>query len=442
MGISSQTLPNNIEAEQALLGILLNDVEILASVSNYPIPQDFFLERNSIIAKTIFELSDNGNQVDIISVSETLRSNKLLEKVGGVAYLSELTDKGFSKHNIEFYIDVIIGKSQRRNIIQHTYALLSQAQDESVDIDTLIEQSEKNIFAITDRSQSALYHHANEFFSEFIKLVQKRSKEQNAGEFSGIETKYPQLDTMLAGLNDGDLIILAARPSIGKTAFALNLINNISIENQIPAAFFSLEMSGMDIVSRLICIRTGIDSNKIRKNMLNTNDISNIMQKLGSKFNTPLYISDTSSLNIFDLKIQARRLVLKEQVKIIIVDYLGLIGYQNNRDSNNGRFNFMARYEKFSEISCSLKALARELKIPVIVLSQLNRDSEGKEPTLANIRESGAIEQDADVVLMLHRDNRNQTDTKLIIAKQRNGPTGEVNFIFSPSSTSFIEKSG
>lgn len=434
--MSTGALPNNIEAEQAFLGILINESAVLTALEIIPSADDFFIERHRIIAQSIYTLSDTKAQIDIISLSETLRINKSLEKVGGVAYLAELTDKGLSSKNVGFYVSLIIEKSQRRGIIQHAQHMLLQAKDESIEINTLIEENEKEIFSITNKDHSNNYAPASNYLRNFLETVQSRMKNYKPGEYFGIETKFQKLDSILTGLHAGELIVLAARASIGKTAFTLNLLNNIAIDNEIPAAFFSLEMSGVDLISRLVSMRTGIHGEKFRKNNITPTDLSKIMHEFGNKFNIPLFISDAPSMNIFDLRVQARRLVATEHIKIIFIDYLGLIGYHN--ESGAGGNAYIPRFEKVSEISKSLKSLARELKIPIVVLAQLNRESEGKTPTLANIRDSGAIEQDADVVMMLHR-NREETETKLIIMKHRNGPTGLIDLEFISSIASFKE---
>lgn len=432
----TQTLPSNIDAEQAYLGILINDISILADLDITPVYQDFFLERNAIIAKTIMEMTDSGKQVDLLSLSDTLQKSKMIDRVGGVPYLSELSDAGLSSKNVAYYVGIIIEKSQRRSIIKAAQNMLHAAKDESNSINKLIEESEKEIMTITNREKSNSYSTAQAQIFKFLQTVQDRMKRFKPGEYFGITTKFEKLDSFLTGFHDGELIILAARASIGKTAFTLNLINNISIEHAIPAAFFSLEMSGFDIIARMISLRTGIPGNKFRKNLVDATDVSRVIQSFGAKLNAPLYISDIPSMNIFDLRIQARRMVAKEGVKIIFIDYLGLIGYES---TDNHKGGYIPRFEKVSEISKSLKSLARELQIPIVVLAQLNRESEGKAPTLANIRDSGAIEQDADVVMMLHKDNRNDTQVKLMILKHRNGPTGEINMEFRQSSMIFSE---
>ena len=430
MSKTDLVLPHNIEAEQSFLGTLLNNITILPSLSVTPSPKDFFLDRHSIIASAIY--SDTQVEIDIVSITEILKSQGNLEKIGGPVYLAELTNQGFHSANIEYYANLIVEKSQRRSIIKNMHTLVADAQNESIGIQSILEKTEKNIFEITDRDSHADYYSFENIVTQFGKNLDTMiSSDRIKGSYAGIPTKYPVLDQMLAGLHGGDLIILAARPSMGKTALALNFINNIAIEEHIPTAFFSLEMSALDITTRIVCMRTKVDSSKIRQNMLDPTDISKISIGISVSMKAPLFISDASVLNLFDLRVQARRLVKTHGVKVIFVDYLGLV-------SSDGHHNSI--YERVTEVSRALKAIARELKIPFVVLAQLNRDSEDREPSLAHLRDSGAIEQDADVVLLLHRPKRDSHDAKVIIAKQRNGPTGEAYFRFDHKYSLFSEQ--
>lgn len=427
-------LPSHIEAEEVFIGILINNIEVATTLLSRPSPDDFWLERHQIIVKTLYDLSDTSNPVDIISISEHLKSKKLLEKVGNVSYLTKLTNQGLSSSNIEYYANLITEKSQRRTIIKSMLNILDKVQDESTSVHSLLEQSEKDIFSITNKSFQALNKSFELFYQDFLTIAEERLDTKNPGT-GGISTKFARLDDILSGFHNGDLIILAARPSIGKTALALNFIDHITIQDRIPSAFFSLEMSGVDIVSRIICMETRIEADKIRKNMLTTDDIQKIIQSFTPLLDVPLLISDSPSMSIFDIRIQARRLVKLKNIKIIFIDYLGLIGYFDEQDV---RYN-IPRHEKFLEISRQLKALARELNIPIVVLAQLNRDVENKVPNLASIRDSGAIEQDADVVMFLHREDRQLPHTKLMVAKQRNGPVGDVTMQFQANTMRFQE---
>ncbi len=404
---SKNSLPYNEDAEQSLLGVMLNDEGLISSLGHLPAVSDFYLERHQIIFSAIIDISETGTPLDLISLVEFLTASNQLEKTGGKSYLSMLLEKGLvGASAAQYYVSLIIEKSQRRLLTKYAYEMQEQALDESSNIDTVVSESEKNIFNITNRSQNALYHKASEFSDDFYRFITE-NMDKKQGELSGIPSGYDALDQLLTGFQESNLIILGARPSVGKTAFALNLLKNISIDQNIPAAFFSLEMSGRDIISRMICAMTGIESNRIRKNMLTTQHLQDISGCISAFNKAKIFISDMPSLSLFDLKIQSRRLVAKEKVKIIFVDYLGLINYfhRNDDDQYRGR-SMMPLFQQVSEISRALKGLARELEIPFVVLVQLNRDSEGREPTLANIRDSGAIEQDADVVMFLHRASR------------------------------------
>ncbi len=440
---SKNLLPYSEDAEQSLLGVMLNDEGLVSSLEHLPAPSDFYLERHQIIFSAILDISETGTPLDLISLVEFLIASNKLEKTGGKSYLSMLLEKGLvGASAAQYYVNLIVDKSQRRLLTKYAYEMQEQAMNESSDISKVVEESEKNIFNITNKSQSAMYHRASEFSDEFFTFVSD-NMDKKQGEFSGIPTGYDELDKYLTGFQKGELIILGARPSVGKTAFALNLLKNISIDQDIPAAFFSLEMSGRDIISRMVCAMTGIESNRIRQNMLDTQHLQDISGCISTFNKANLFISDVPSLSLFDLKIQSRRLVVKEKVEIIFVDYLGLINYFHRYDDekNDGK-KTIPFFQQVSEISRALKALARELKIPFVVLVQLNRDSEGREPTLANIRDSGAIEQDADVVMFLHRASRQDPRTILNISKQRNGPVGTLNYEFKDMVFSEIGSAG
>ena len=429
---SNTSLPYNEDAEQSFLGVLLNNASIFSGLDNKPGEVDFYFERHRLLFSAIVQLWDTGNPVDIVSVSDFLTSENKLRLAGGSSYISSLVEKGIiGESAIGYYAQIIIQKSQRRRLIQFSGEMLGWAQDESKEILGVIEECEKSIFDVTDRIQSKMYHNVEHYLSEFYSVVQRRSEEPQ-GTYSGIETKFPKLDKFLSGLQNGELIILGARPSVGKTAFSLNMVQNIAFDQSIPVGYFSMEMQGREIVSRIICQLTNIDNEKIRQNMLSDIELQRIQKVVIKYSGANLFISDIKSLSLFDLKVQSRRLVHKEGVKVIFIDYLGLLNYYHRfNDDGNMRYT-LPKHEQFAEISRSLKVLAGELDIPIVALSQLNREGEGKNPSLANIRESGAIEQDADVVLFLHKaDENNPSLIKLIIAKQRNGPTGSVMYNFT-----------
>ncbi len=429
-------LPSNVEAERALLCIFINEPSSLNLLDLSIYPEDLFLERHQVILSSLFDLSDSGRQIDIISLVEQLASAGELERSGGAVYVSELSGLGISGVNVSYYVELIIEKSQRRALLELSQTLQRHAPDPREDVSSILENTEKNIFTITDRTQHFTYQPFSSIGKKVVEIIQERDKQEHEGTLRGIPTGYHRLDALLSGLQNGEFVIIGARPSIGKTAFALNLINNICFGNKIAAGFFSLEMSDIDIIGRLISMRTGINSSRIRSNNLYPDDFTKISQKILKNLDDPLFISDVPSMSLFDIRIQARRLVIKEGVKIIFIDYLGLIDY-TRRDDVRGLT--IPRFEKVTEISRSLKALARELYIPIVALSQVNRDSEGREPTLANIRDSGSIEQDADVVMFLHRESRDDNATKLIVAKQRNGPVDSINFNFDAKTLNFFE---
>jgi replicative DNA helicase len=327
----------------------------------------------------------------------------------------------------------------RRTLISISNKIIAESHDESVESRAVLEDAQKEIFELTDANQSASYKTPMELIPKAIEAIEKLYHTRDA--FTGIPSGLIELDQMTSGFQKSELIIIGARPSVGKTALAMSMAAHIAVKEKIPTAFFSLEMSDMQLMQRLISSESRIPSEKIRTGLLKMSDFQSIQDAAGQIYDAPLYIVDMPNMKLLDLRAMARRLRAQKDVQIIFIDYLTLISSENS---------LIPRYEQVAEISRSLKSLARELNIPVVALSQVRRDAEGKKPSLADLRESGSIEQDADVVMFLHRErvasskdggDRNQAiDTELIVAKQRNGPIGDIDILFLPSYTKFVSK--
>ena len=325
----------------------------------------------------------------------------------------------------------------RRSLIHLSAEVKASAFDETRDSRLILEEAEKNIFALTDGDQSTPVHEMREVVPEMIKMIETRYKNHNV--YTGIPSGFGRLDSMTSGFQNSEMIIIGARPSMGKTALALNMMESIAVDNKIPCGFFSLEMSYEQIGQRLLSQIGRIPGGKLRSGMLKVEDFQKLQDAAGRCFEAPLYIVDTPNMKLIDLRAMARRLVVNHGVKIIFIDYIGLVTVENAN---------APVYEQVSEVSKSLKALARELNIPIVALCQVARDAEGNEPNLAQLRGSGSIEQDADVVMFIHRERKKSEDgemnpvqdAKLIVAKQRNGPIGDVELLFLNNFTKFENK--
>ena len=379
----------------------------------------------------MLDLYNEGRQGDLISLKEKLKEKGDLEAAGGIAYISELTDRVPTSANVDYYAQIVKDQSIRRELIKSAAKIVSKAHDDTIESRGVLEEAQKEIFNLTDNTASHEFKTTQELVTQVINRIQTVYK--NKTSLTGIESGFTDLDQMTAGFQPSEMIILGARPSIGKTAMALSMIQHIAIQKKIPSAFFSLEMSDVQVMQRLFVQESRISSEKLRTGFLSHNDFQALQDAAGKIYDSPLYIVDTPNMKLLDLRSVARRLKSQNDIKIIFIDYITLIGSENTQ---------IPRHEQVAEISRSLKSLARELDIPIVVLSQVARSTEGKAPTLAELRESGSIEQDADVVMFLHRErspeNKGDTiPTELIVAKQRNGPVGSVDITFIPHFTKF-----
>ncbi len=422
--------PQALEAEEAVLGSMMIDedaankaISILGS-SHY-----FYKDSHRKIFDAMLELMNNSNPIDTVSVSDELKKVKSLKSIGGIYYLTGLVDKVPTSARVETYAEIVKEKGMLRDLITTSHEISKKALDAGDSVGSILDQAEQSIFNLTEQKDSKIYQHIEPILSSTVKRIEQIAA--NPGSTIGVPSGIIDLDKLTAGFQKGDLIIIAGRPSMGKTALALTVARNAAIESKSPTAIFSLEMSSDQLGQRLLTSEARVDNSHVRRGSLPSGKWKNINIASGKLAQAPLYIDDTPALSILDLRSRARRLKRERNIELIIVDYLQLM--QGPKNSEN-------RQNEISQITQSLKALAKELNIPVIALSQLSRAVEQrtkKEPMLSDLRESGAIEQDADVVIFLYRpsvyDKENQ-DLKglayLIVAKQRNGPTGRVTATF------------
>ncbi|WP_300699811.1 replicative DNA helicase [Bacteroides sp.] len=436
--------PQAPELEEAVLGALMIEKDAYSLVSEILRPESFYEHRHQLIYSAITDLAVNQKPVDILTVKEQLAKRGDLEEVGGPFYITQLSSKVASSAHIEYHARIIAQKMLARELITFTSNIQSKAFDETLDVDDLMQEAEGRLFEISQQNMKKDYTQINPVIAEAYDLIQKAAA--RADGLSGLESGYTKLDKMTSGWQRSDLIIIAARPAMGKTAFVLSMAKNIAVNFRNPVALFSLEMSNVQLVNRLISNVCEIPSEKIKSGQLADYEWQQLDYKLRDLLDAPLYVDDTPSLSVFELRTKARRLVREHGVRIIIIDYLQLM--------NASGMAFGSRQEEVSTISRSLKGLAKELNIPIIALSQLNRGvenregEEGKRPQLSDLRESGAIEQDADMVCFIHRPEYYKIFTsadgsdlrgmaEIIIAKHRNGAVGDVRLRFIGQFTRF-----
>jgi replicative DNA helicase len=429
-------LPHSLEAERSILGAILMDNHTLNAAIEKLKTDDFFLDPHRRIFERMVGLGELQQAIDLVTLTEDLHRHGDLEAAGGAAYLAQLLDGVPRISNIEHYARIVKEKSVLRNLAHKANAIKEAALDADDDADAILDRAESEIFALAEERVRSGLIGVKELVRENFERIDRIFSEGRR--ITGLATGYPELDNETAGLQPSELIILAARPSMGKTALALNLAENIAVRNHLPVAVFSLEMSKESLLMRLLASHARVDAHKFRTGHMTREDRTKVMESLGELAEVPLWIDDSASATVLEMGAKARRLARDKGLSLMIVDYIQLI-------SARGRFG--NRNEEVSSISRSLKGLAKELKIPVLVLSQLTRapEREDRDPQLADLRESGAIEQDADVVMFISRpkfydkdapeEERNRT--KLIIAKQRNGPTGVLHFTFNNRLTRF-----
>ncbi len=427
--------PQNLDAEQSTLGSMLLEKEAIYKGSELLRPDDFYREAHRVIFEVVVHLANKGEPVDMITVSEELKQRGMLDKVGGAAYLTQLANFVPTAANVEHYAQIVAEKSLLRSIISVATNIVKMGFEGSEEVDVILDRAEKEIFEISQKRNVKGFVSLRSILVETFERIEKLY--ESKGGVTGLATGYPDFDRMTAGLQPSDLIILAARPSMGKTTFALNLGSYAAVEQKIPAIIFSLEMSKEQLALKLLCSEAGVDNQRIRTGTLRDEDWPRLSHALGRLSDAMLFIDDTPGISALEIRAKTRRIKAEYGLGLIIIDYLQLM--QSRSKSEN-------RQQEVSEISRSLKALARELNVPVIALSQLSRAVEqraDKKPGLADLRESGSLEQDADIVGFLYREDyyNPETDrkniTELIIAKQRNGPVGSVDFYFQKEFSKF-----
>jgi len=427
--------PHNAEAEQAALGALLLDPDAVPHILKYLRPDGFYVNANKNVFTAIVSLFEKGQKADLITLADEMRVLSLLDRSGGPAYIAKLTDAVPSSANMEYYAKIVQECSIRRNLLRLAADISQKAHDDSIETGVLLDELQEAIFEVNQDRQTVSYRSVREIVPDAMKMIEQLSKNKN--QYTGVPSGYAQLDSMTSGFQDSELIIIGARPSVGKTAFALNIASHVALRERLPVCFFSLEMSDLSLTYRILSSEARIDSEKVKSGLIKPSDIQSLMDAASRIYDAPMYIVDVPNIKLLDLRSLARRMKTEKDVKIIFIDYITLITHENQD---------LPRWEQISSISRSLKALARELRIPVVALSQLKREAEGKSPSLADLRESGSIEQDADLIMFLHRDREidKRKDerspyipTDLLLAKHRNGPVGKVELLFFNKITSF-----
>ena len=406
----------------------------MGSVITHLRAESFYSLQHQTIFKAILSLYNKGQRGDILTLTEELRQTGKLDAAGGVAYVASLPDHVPTSSNVEYYAQLVKDDFNRRELIKISSSAISEAHDDTKPSRTTLEDTQNKLFALAESNQSQRLLSMWELVPDTFSIIEKHLHNQET--YTGVPSGFSGLDKMTSGFQNSEMIIIGARPSMGKTALALSMIHHIAIQKNIPTGIFSLEMSYTQIGQRLISQIARMSGSRIRSGMMTQAEFQRLVDAAGVLYDAPLCIADTPNMKMLDLRAMARKMKQQYQVKIIFIDYIGLIT-SDNYSSNT------PRHEQVSEISRSLKSLARELDIPIVALCQVSRDSEGKEPTLANLRDSGSIEQDADVVMFIHRerkatDNNDEAiEAKILLAKQRNGPIGNVDLIFLPSYAKF-----
>ncbi len=430
--------PQSTEAEASLLGSLLIDSEAIVKIADLIKPQDFYDERHRYIYEAAVSLYERHSPIDILTLTEQLKNKELLATVGGASYITELTNYVPTATHVEQYAEIVATKAMRRRLIKASQDITGYSYDEARSFKDLIEEAEARLFEVSQRHVSQDLVSLEDILSASFDRLDELHKDK--GKIRGIPTGFRDLDNMLGGFQRSDLIILAARPSMGKTALALNFAHNVSMKAGFPVVMFSLEMSKEQLVDRLLAAEAGVDAWNLRTGNLTDSDFEKIGQAMGSLSEAQMFIDDTPGLTISDLRTKARREAHRRPLGLIVVDYLQLMsgGSKFGGDGN--------RVQEISEISRGLKSVARELNVPIIALSQLSRSVESRSPQipqLADLRESGSIEQDADVVAFIYREDYYNPESErrsivdLFIKKHRNGPTGHVEIFFDREKQQF-----
>ena len=428
--------PQNIEAEKSVLGSLMLDSKSIDVIVDILRPDDFYQTKHKIIYEAMVDLYQNKEPIDVLSLSSRLKDKKQLDAAGGSSYLTELVNSVPTSSNAKHYAEIVHKKSVLRDLIESSGHINQLGYNEEQEIDSLLDEAERKIFSIARMSTKQRFVNMKTSLMDAWERFDKLHKSK--GEMRGVPSGFPELDNLLAGFQKSDLIILAARPSIGKSALALDIARNVACKGGVPVGIFSLEMSTQSLVDRMIASEAHVDSWKLRTGRLSSDDeFARIRDALDRLSTAPIFIDDESSINIMQMRAKARRLQAEHGLGLIVVDYLQLMVPRQNSDN---------MVQQMTEISRSLKGLAKDLEVPVLALSQLSRAVESRNPPipkLHDLRDSGSIEQDADVVMFIYREDKYKPDTdrkniaEIHVEKHRNGPTGKIDLYFNPEKVSF-----
>ncbi len=431
--------PQNLEAEQAVLGAMLIEKEAIARVTELLKGGDFYREAHRLIFEAMLDLYNRNEAVDMITVIELLKREDNLEKVGGIAYVTSLANSVPTAANVHYHAKIVEEKALLRQLIQTSTQIAALGYEGSEEVSQIVDQAEKMILEVSNRRIGGDFTPIKSIVLDAFGKIEQLY--ESRGGITGLATGFKDLDRLTSGLQNSDLILVAARPSMGKTAFTLNIASNVAIREKKAVAFFSLEMSKEQLVQRMLCAEASIDSQKLRIGELEDDDWTKLINAADRLSGAPIFIDDTAGISVLEMRSKARRLKVEHDLSLIIIDYLQLMQGSGGKGGEN-------RQQEISEISRSLKGLARELGVPVIALSQLSRSVESrqvKKPMLSDLRESGSLEQDADIVAFLYRedyynpDTENKNITEIIVAKHRNGPVDSVQLFFHKQFTRFAD---
>ncbi|HOV25192.1 MAG TPA: replicative DNA helicase [Pseudobacteroides sp.] len=435
LGSFRRVPPQNIEAEQSVLGSMLLDKEVIPVVTEILKSEDFYRADHKEIFEAIMDLFDAGEPIDLITVSEQLKLRGTIDNIGGLEYLTNIASAVPTTANAKHYAKIVEEKSTLRKLIKASSEIVNMGYEASEELSYIVDKAEKSIFDVLQKRGTQGFSPIKDVLVDTFNKLEELYN--NKGHITGIPTRFVDLDHKTSGLHNSDLILIAARPAMGKTAFALNIAQNAAIYSGVPVAIFSLEMSKEQLVSRILCSEAMVDSQKVKTGKLEDEDWKKIARALGPLSEAPIYIDDTPGISISEIRAKCRRLKLEKNLGLVVIDYLQLM---------QGRGRSESRQQEISEISRSLKILAKELNVPVITLSQLSRAAEQRadhRPILSDLRESGAIEQDADIVMFLYRDDYYNPDTdkkniaEVILAKHRSGSTGTIELTWLGAYTKF-----
>ena len=430
-------LPHSIEAEQSVIGSMLMDKDAVIVALDMISSEDFYSRQYSILYETMLELFNEGKEMDLVVIQDRLREKNVAPELSSLDFIKEIITTVPTSANIKYYANIVKEKSTLRKLIKLNEDIANSCYVGSDSLEDILARTEKDLFELLQSRTAKDIRTIEDIAKNVLYRIEAASRTREV--VTGIPTGFIDLDYKTSGLQPSDLVLIAARPSMGKTAFVLNMVQHIAMKKELPCMIFSLEMSSEQLVQRMIAMETGIDSQKLRTGNLNDNDWDPLIRGIVDVSDSKIIIDDTPGISVGELRSKCRKVKLEKGLSIVIIDYLQLMTGSSKRSEN--------RQQEISEISRSLKALAREIKAPVVALSQLSRACETRpdhRPMLSDLRESGAIEQDADIVMFLYRDDYYHKDTEhpneaeVIIAKQRNGPIGTVNLMWKPETTRFV----